>query len=106
MSRTDWLCGGIFAVGAVAFLALVFVPDWKPTPPWMKDYGRCLASHEEVSFMLFPDSNGGTTMLPTTDTVCDVHEYPAGDGPDYQRRYREFEVRLADWHKRNPKEPR
>lgn len=102
MTRKDWMFASVFAAGAAAFLALIFIPDWKPSPPWASDYGACLASHVEDSVMLIPDSNGGTTMVPTSDVVCDQHEYPNGDGPDYQARYRAYEVRLAEWFKRHP----
>lgn len=102
MTRKDRIYAAVFAAGAAAFLALIFLPDWKPSPPWMGDYGACLANHEEDSVMLIPDSNGGMTTVPTTDTVCDQHEYPNGDGPEYQRRYTAYEARLAAWLKRHP----
>ncbi len=104
MTRKDRIYASVFAAGFAAFLALIFIPDWKPTPPWFGDYGACLASHEEDSVITSVNSDGSLSVIPTSDTVCDAHEYPNGDGPDYQERYKRYEVRLAEWLKRHPEE--
>lgn len=104
MTRKDGIYASVFAAGLVAFLVLIFIPDWKPTPPWMTDYGACLASHEEVSVSIQTLPDGTSMPVTDYDTVCDAHEYPNGDGPDYQDRYRRYEQRLAEWFKRHPEE--
>lgn len=78
--------------------------DWKPTPPFFMDYGECLAGHEEDTSYVAIDGNGYPVFVPSSTYVCDQHEYPAGDGPDYVRRYQQYETDLAAWLKRHPKE--
>jgi len=83
--------------------------DLRPSKPHA-DYGTCLASHEETTFvpMYTTICNGSSCspmlsgMLPVNSTVCDSYQYPFGDGPGYHADVKRYERELAEWKQRNP----
>lgn len=105
MRGRDWFCASVLISGFLGFLVLMLVRDWKPSPPFFGDYGECLKGHHD-SYITYQTMGvyPNTVSIPVVQEsyVCDVREYPNGDGPDYQQRYREYEARLAEWYKRHP----
>lgn len=84
--------------------------DMKPWPP-SADYGSCLKGHSEDSYIIMWQSmctgNSCTQIpytIPTTDFVCDEHEYPLGDGPEYQAGMKRYAAELQAWYERHPEE--
>ncbi|MCU1069714.1 hypothetical protein JAK55_00765 [Stenotrophomonas maltophilia] len=82
--------------------------DMKHWPP-SADYGSCLKGHSENSYIIMWQSmctgNSCTQIpytIPTTDFVCDEHEYPLGDGPEYQAGMKRYAAELQAWYERYP----
>lgn len=87
---------------ALACLALAACHPFQPQP----DYGRCTRSHTEDSVTLIPvyGTNGSIsyTYWPTSETVCDEHQFPLGDGPAYHEDVKRYEREMVEWRKDHP----
>lgn len=81
--------------------------DLKPRQP-APDYGLCLAGHTEESVIVMWQSmcvgNSCTQIpytIPTSDYICDRHEYPLGDGPGYLADVQRYQRELTEWCERH-----
>lgn len=82
--------------------------DMKPWPPFA-DHGACLVSRTDIVLTPMPsgvglgfDLGGGIQLVPMPQTVCEQHEFPNGDGPNYQAGMKRYAAELQAWYERHP----
>lgn len=90
----------------IAALLCILLAACEPSPPHA-DYGRCLAGHTESSVQMqfaYSVTDGGyhNVLVPTTEFVCDTHQYPLGDGPAYAADVQRYQREMAEYRKDHP----